>query len=815
MPEIAGRTVTLTRAVRRDHEPQLPRRARPASATATSSGWPATTPTCSGISREVEHAATVAAAGVGVGPEVTAFIRPERLPRDAVHRRLAGLGRGRPPARDDPPGRRFDPPDPRRPGDPGPVHPAPDRRGVPGARAGPRRPDPAGVRARRRRSAGGSSSRSSPTRSSCGRATTTCSTRTSSTTATRIRIVDWEYAGMGDPFFDLGNFSVNHGLDAPTRTRSCWRPGTTAPVRPERLARLTLMRVVSDFREAMWGVLQQGISTLDVDFVAYAAQALRPAAGDGRDARVRAGPARGGRRLTAAPGAFRRVVLSSARGPSSTVVAGRPRLRRRPLACSSSLLVARRVRAAPPRSRPVAAPPTVGRPSRRPRPLAPRRPPASVVARGAPRAAIRSRPSSSAPGTSPTATGPRRDRSPRRRRRSSHRSRGPSSRPATTPTRTGRTSEFQDCYDPTWGAFKDRTLLPAPATTTTRRRAAPATSATSARGPGTPGDGWYSTTSAAWHVVVLNANCTLVRLRPRLAAGRVAQGRPGRPPGRVHAGDLAPAAVQLGRARQRPGGRAVLGRAVRGRRRPVVNGHDHDYERFAPQDPARPPRRRARHPRVRRRDRRRAAPAVRLRRPEPRDRRTPRPTACSSSASRARATTGGSCRWRARRSRTADRRPATEARRGRRPVTRPGPLRCSERGHQSSGGSGGPRAGGHHRRRRRWDEHRLPPRGARLDGRRPGRPGRADLGLDVPFGGLVGQLRSSVTLTRMMMYGATSTGGWPPRPASTRRGTRSARSGSRRPASGSRSSPPGRLGQDVRAAARADLGRRGAATGSR
>ena len=30
------------------------------------------------------------------------------------------------------------------------------------------------------------------------------------------------------------------------------------------------MRVLSDFREAMWGVLQQGISTLDVDFVAYA-----------------------------------------------------------------------------------------------------------------------------------------------------------------------------------------------------------------------------------------------------------------------------------------------------------------------------------------------------------------------------------------------------------------------------------------------------------------------------------------------------------------------------------------------------------------
>ena len=32
------------------------------------------------------------------------------------------------------------------------------------------------------------------------------------------------------------------------------------------------MRVMSDFREAMWGVVQQAISTLDEDFVAYAAR---------------------------------------------------------------------------------------------------------------------------------------------------------------------------------------------------------------------------------------------------------------------------------------------------------------------------------------------------------------------------------------------------------------------------------------------------------------------------------------------------------------------------------------------------------------
>ena len=52
-----------------------------------------------GISREVEHAATVAAAAVGVGPEVTAFIRPEGylVTRFIVGTR--GLRRGGPSAR--------------------------------------------------------------------------------------------------------------------------------------------------------------------------------------------------------------------------------------------------------------------------------------------------------------------------------------------------------------------------------------------------------------------------------------------------------------------------------------------------------------------------------------------------------------------------------------------------------------------------------------------------------------------------------------------------------------------------------------------
>jgi thiamine kinase-like enzyme len=89
---------------------------------------------------------------------------------------------------------------------------------------------------------------------------------------TRIRIVDWEYAGMGDPFFDLGNFSINHELTGDEDAFLLAAYDAGGATAPDRLARLTLMRVVSDFREAMWGVLQQGISSLDVDFVAYASE---------------------------------------------------------------------------------------------------------------------------------------------------------------------------------------------------------------------------------------------------------------------------------------------------------------------------------------------------------------------------------------------------------------------------------------------------------------------------------------------------------------------------------------------------------------
>ena len=80
-----------------------------------------------------------------------------------------------------------------------------------------------------------------------------------------IRIVDWEYAGMGDRYFDLGNFAVNNELDG-DREVELLTPTSASPAGAGRLASLRLMRFMSDFREAMWGVLQGTLSDLDFDF---------------------------------------------------------------------------------------------------------------------------------------------------------------------------------------------------------------------------------------------------------------------------------------------------------------------------------------------------------------------------------------------------------------------------------------------------------------------------------------------------------------------------------------------------------------------
>ncbi len=83
-----------------------------------------------------------------------------------------------------------------------------------------------------------------------------------------IRVLDWEYAGMNDPTFDLANFAVNLGLNEEQihlLLQAYFGESTT-----KRFARLQCMRIMSDFREAMWGLVQIGLSKIKIDYFGYA-----------------------------------------------------------------------------------------------------------------------------------------------------------------------------------------------------------------------------------------------------------------------------------------------------------------------------------------------------------------------------------------------------------------------------------------------------------------------------------------------------------------------------------------------------------------
>jgi thiamine kinase-like enzyme len=100
----------------------------------------------------------------------------------------------------------------------------------------------------------------------------------------RVQIIDWEYAGMGDRYFDLGNFAVNNELVEDDEERLL-ETYFGEPADDRRRASLKLFRFMSDFREAMWGVVQTSVSELDFDFRGYAGKHFERLARTGADSR--------------------------------------------------------------------------------------------------------------------------------------------------------------------------------------------------------------------------------------------------------------------------------------------------------------------------------------------------------------------------------------------------------------------------------------------------------------------------------------------------------------------------------------------------
>ncbi len=151
----------------------------------------------------------------------------------------------------------------------------------------------------------------------------------------------------------------------------------------------------------------------------------------------------------------------------------------------------------------------------------------------------------------------------------------------------GTDEQFAKCYAPTWGRFKDRTR-PAPGNHEYHSDGASGYVRYFGAAAGDPKRGYYSYDLADWHVVVLNSECDAVGgcgagstqeqwLRQDLKSHPVKctlayWHKPLFSSGAKHGND----------PEIKPLWDALYSADVD----VVINGHDHDYERFAPQDPA-------------------------------------------------------------------------------------------------------------------------------------------------------------------------------------------------------------------------------------
>jgi acid phosphatase type 7 len=150
----------------------------------------------------------------------------------------------------------------------------------------------------------------------------------------------------------------------------------------------------------------------------------------------------------------------------------------------------------------------------------------------------------------------------------------------------GSDEQFAKCYGPTWGRFKDRTR-PAPGNHEYHRSGASGYARYFGAAAGDPSKAYYSYELGSWHIIVLNSECAEVGgceaasaqgkwLRQDLAQHAVPCTlayfhKPLFSSGGKHGND--PEMKPLWDALYGAGADVIL------------NGHDHSYERFAPQDP--------------------------------------------------------------------------------------------------------------------------------------------------------------------------------------------------------------------------------------
>jgi alkaline phosphatase len=153
---------------------------------------------------------------------------------------------------------------------------------------------------------------------------------------------------------------------------------------------------------------------------------------------------------------------------------------------------------------------------------------------------------------------------------------------------SGTAAQFRDCYDPSWGRFLDRTRFAVIGNHDDLTDDGAPAKAYFGSAATRDGVTWFSEDVGTWHVIVLDSNCEQLKggcgagsaqlewLRADLAASSarctLALWHQPRFSSGFHGND--PSVAPFWDALYAAGADLVL------------NGHDHDYERFAPQDPA-------------------------------------------------------------------------------------------------------------------------------------------------------------------------------------------------------------------------------------
>ncbi|MEO5941448.1 MAG: metallophosphoesterase, partial [Candidatus Limnocylindrales bacterium] len=151
----------------------------------------------------------------------------------------------------------------------------------------------------------------------------------------------------------------------------------------------------------------------------------------------------------------------------------------------------------------------------------------------------------------------------------------------------GTVANYADCYGPTWGRVRDRIVLPSPGNHDWHTDGAAGYLGYFGSAAAPTGTTWYSRDLGNWHVVVLDSSCA-----------KVGGCDGGSPQGRWLKRDLAASAAHCtlaiwhhprfssGEHGNDPIVAPFWDELHAAGAELIVNGHDHDYERFAPQDPS-------------------------------------------------------------------------------------------------------------------------------------------------------------------------------------------------------------------------------------